>query len=66
MSKACVASPSRHARFVNCARLAERAGNRGFKGTIVVDLIVIQIVASVALLLGHFFVVVYNRVLQPR
>jgi hypothetical protein len=32
----------------------------------VVDLLVIQIVASVALLLGHFFVVVYNRVLQPR
>jgi hypothetical protein len=66
MSKACVASPSRHARSVNCARLAERAGNRRFKGTIVVDLIVIQIVASMALLLGHFFVVVYNRVLQPR
>jgi hypothetical protein len=46
--------------------LADPAGHSGIKGLIVVELIVIQIVASVALLLGHFFVVVYNRVLQPR
>jgi hypothetical protein len=66
MSKACCASPSRLARSVNCARLAEWAGQSEIKGFIVVDLIVVQIVASVALLLGHFFVVVYNRALQPR
>jgi hypothetical protein len=32
----------------------------------VADLIIVQIVASAALLLGHFFVVVYNRTLQNR
>jgi hypothetical protein len=32
----------------------------------VADLIIVQIAASVALLLGHFFVVVYNRTMQTR